>query len=178
MKALACLLMMTLSNPILARAAESPQPEAKFPPLTSTNLEKQTFHLPQDFAGERNLLFVAFERKQQDDVDTWLAKVKQFQAADPALAYYEIPTIDRLNPLARWFINNGMRGGIPDLGARQRTITLYLDKQPFKDSLRIPSEATISIFVVNKAGDVLWRAEGDFDAAKGESLPDYLRRSK
>jgi len=148
----------------------------KFPELTSTNLEKQTFHLPGDFAGERNLLFVAFTREQQEVVDTWLAQVKRFQAADPHLEYYEIPTIDRLNALTRWFINSGMRNGIPDLGARQRTITLYIDKQPFKESLRIPSETTIYIFVVNKAGDVLWWSDGAFDAAKGEALLAYLKK--
>ena len=35
-----------------------------FLPLKSETLEQQAVQLPQDFQGERNLLFIAFEREQ------------------------------------------------------------------------------------------------------------------
>jgi hypothetical protein len=46
-------------------------PEGTFPKLTAANLEKQAFSLPEDFAGDRNLLLIAFQREQQQNVDTW-----------------------------------------------------------------------------------------------------------
>lgn len=165
----------TVKTSIAAVAGDATKGPARFPEVTSENLEKKSFHLPHDFAGERNLLFVAFEREQQEQIDTWLKEVKGFKAVDAGLEYYEIPTIDQVNPVVRWFINRGMRGGIPDLGARERTITLYIDKTPFKESLQIPSESTIYVFVVNKTGEVLWRSEGSFSEAKGASLLEYLR---
>jgi hypothetical protein len=42
------------------------------------------------------------------------------------LAYYELPTIQSRNSFYKMFINEGMRAGIPNPKARERTIILYL----------------------------------------------------
>ena len=42
----------------------------RFPTLSSDNLERQAFTLPADFGGERNVVFVAFKREQQAEVDS------------------------------------------------------------------------------------------------------------
>ena len=152
-------------------------PEGTFPKLIASNLEKQTFSLPEDFAGDRNLLLIAFQREQQGNVDTWLHQMKRFEAL-PSFHYYELPTIDRLNPIARWFINSGMRRGIPDRNARARTITLYLDKPSFRNALNLPDEKQIYAVLVDRSGRVLWRAQGDFDESKAAGLEDVLRRPK
>jgi hypothetical protein len=148
---------------------------AKFPDLKASNLESREFNLPQDFGGERNLVLIAFQREQQEQLDTWLKEMTRFQEVDPAFQYYELPTIDKLNAVARWFIDSGMRRGIPDKNARARTITLYIDKQPFEDSLQLRSEKTVYALLVDRSGSVLWRAEGTFDEAKGESLRRALK---
>ena len=148
---------------------------AKFPELKASNLESREFNLPGDFAGERNLVLIAFQREQQEQLDTWLKEMKRFQEADPGFQYYELPTIDKLNPLMRWFIDSGMRRGIPDKNARARTITLYIDKKPFAESLQLPTEKTVYALLVDRSGNVLWRAEGTFDEAKGEALKKALR---
>jgi hypothetical protein len=151
---------------------------AHFPPVKASNLEKRGFSLPTDFEGDRNLVVVAFEREQQKDVDTWLHEMKRFEDVDPAFRYYELPTIERPNPLMRWFIDSGMRHGIPDHKARERTITLYLDKKTFCDALLIADQKKIYAFLIDRSGKVMWKAEGDFDAAKGESLKDALTRNR
>lgn len=150
-------------------------PEGKFPQLTASNLEKQTLSLPGDFAGDCNLLLIAFQREQQKNVDTWLHEMKRFESS-PGFHYYELPTIDRLNPVVRWFIDSGMRRGIPDRKARARTITLYLDKSSFRRALNLPDEKQIYAVLTDRTGRVLWRAEGDFDEAKALSLKQALTR--
>ena len=145
-------------------------PRAHFPAVKASNLEKRELSLPADFEGERNLLLVAFEREQQKDVDTWLREMKRFEESDPGFLYYELPTIQRPVALARWFIDSGMRRGIPDRKARERTITLYLDKKPFCDALLITDQKKIYALLVDRAGKILWRSEGDFDETKGASL--------
>ena len=90
------------------------------------------------------------------------------------LRYYELPTIDKLNPITRWFINNGMRSGIPDKTQRARTITLYIDKRPFKTSLNLAAEDTIYALLLDRAGLVVWRASGDYTEEKGKSLEQFL----
>jgi len=149
----------------------------KFPALNSETLEKQAVRLPQDFRGERNLLLIAFKREQQKDIDTWLMQMKRYEDIDKGFRYYEIPTIERMNGFMRWFIDNGMRRGIPDVKARERTITLYIDKEPFKKSLQIADENQIYAMVVDRPGNVLWYATGPYDDANGKSLQEFLEKS-
>ncbi len=153
-----------------ALQAANPPDSAVFPPVATESLAGKKYALPQDFEGERNLVIIAFEREQQANVDTWLHQIKQFGQLDSGLRVYELPTISRLDPFRRWFINTGMRRGIPDKSARARTLTLYLDKQAFKKSLQLESEKTIYALLVNRAGQILWRAEGDYDDNKAASL--------
>ncbi len=147
---------------------------ARFPVVMSANLEGRTFTLPRDFEGELNVVFVAFERQQQRDVDSWVPFVKSLLARTPDAEYYEIPTIKRMVAPMRWMINRGMRGGIDDLGARERTITLYLDKEPFKRTLGIATEQEIHVLVVDRAGRVRWRTAGAFSEDKGQGLASAL----
>ena len=147
---------------------------AKFPVVTSANLEGRTFTLPRDFDGELNVVFVAFERRQQRDVDSWVPFVKSLVSRTPETEYYEIPTIKRMVAPMRWMINRGMRGGIDDRGARARTITLYLDTEPFKRALGISAEQEIHVLVVDRAGNVRWRTAGAFSDEKGQGLARSL----
>lgn len=149
--------------------------EASFPRLIASNLEKRTFTLPGDFEGSRNLLLVAFQREQQQQVDTWLREMRRFEELDPEFRYYELPTIQSPNRLVRWFIDTGMRRGISDPKARARTITLYIDKRPFLKALGITDENRIYCFLINRSGQVLWRAEGEFDDSKAVSLHKYIQ---
>jgi hypothetical protein len=82
--------------------------------------------------------------------------MKRYEDLDNGFRYYEIPTIEKMNPLMRWFINTGMRHGIPDKKTRERTITLYIDKEPFKKSLQIPDEKKIYAMVVGPFGKCLF----------------------
>jgi hypothetical protein len=102
-----------------------------------------------------------------------LTQMKRYEDIDQGLRYYEIPTIEKMNSFMRWFINTG----IPDKNARERTITLYIDKDPFKKSLQIPDEKQIYAMDVDRSGNVLWRATGPYDEANGKSLQQLLEKS-
>jgi hypothetical protein len=156
----------------LLLAADKPT----FPALQASNLNGQEMQLPSALAGDLNLVLIAFQRGQQKNVDTWLAHLPKIQQAHPKFAYYELPVISRLNAVTRWFIDNGMRSGIPDKAQRARTITLYIDKQPFRNALALPSEDRIYALLLNKQGEVVWRAEGDYTEESGRSLTDFLSR--
>jgi hypothetical protein len=64
--------------------------------------------------------------------------------------------------MMRSFIDGGMRRGIPDAAVRAATITLYIDKDPFKRSLGIASEDDIYVLLVDRAGTIHWRARGAY----------------
>ena len=147
----------------------------QFPAVTGSNLQRQKLKLPQDFQGELNLVMIAFQQWQQTQVDTWIPFARQLEETYSGVRYYELPTIQRLNALARTFVNEGMRAGIPDPVARERTITLYLDKDAFRRALQLPGEDDIHVLLVDGQGTVLWRAEGDFTPEKGDSLVAAVR---
>jgi len=150
----------------------------QFPTLSGSNLKRQKLSLPQDLEGDLNLVLIAFQQWQQRQVDTWIPFARQLEKDHPAVRYYELPTIQRLNALARTFINEGMRAGIPDPLARERTITLYLDKPAFRQALQLPGEEDISVLLLDRQGQVLWRREGAFTPEKGESLAAVVQAGK
>jgi hypothetical protein len=142
----------------------------QFPAVTGSNLHRERIDLPQDLKGELNLVFIAFRQWQQSQVDTWVPFARKLEETHSGLRYYELPTIRRLNVLARTFVNEGMRAGIPDPVARDRTITLYLDKDSFRRTLQLSHEDDIHVLLLNQEGKVLWRAEGTFTQDKGDAL--------
>jgi hypothetical protein len=149
--------------------------EQVFPIISGYNLNRQEFEFPRDFGGELNLLIVPFKRYQQQIVDSWIPFVKEIEASFPTFIYYELPTIYEMPVLSRTLLNEGMRAGIPDVTARERTITLYLDKETFKNALRIPNEDDIYLFLVNQDGVILWRITGGYTIEKGEELIQFIQ---
>lgn len=141
-----------------------------FPRVQGANLERQPFTLPDDFEGEINLALIAFMREQQSDIDTWIPTARELARSHPGFRYYELPTISRGVPLARWWLDGAMRAGIPDRAARAATITLYLDKRAFREALNLPSENTIYTLLVDRMGRILWRAEGEWTEEKARGL--------
>lgn len=146
-----------------------------FPVVEGRNLEGQTLVMPRDFAGDVNVVFIAFKREQQADVDSWGAALDTLRARRPGLRVYELPTLAREYRLMRRIIDGGMRGGIPDSAVRAATITLYIDKDPFKRALGISNEDHIQVLLVDRGGRIRWQRSGRFTAALGAELDDALR---
>jgi hypothetical protein len=149
-----------------------------FPRAVGRNLEGRPFTLPFDLDGKLNVLVIAFKREQQADVDTWMPFLTKVAVSHPELRVYEIPTLARGYRLMQSFIDGGMRRGIPDPAVRAATITLYIDKAPFKRALRIADEDRIYVFLVDRDGRVHWRAEGPFDPAKSAELAGIAGRGR
>ena len=75
-----------------------------------------------------------------------------------------------MNPFYRMSLDLGMKMGIPDRAAREATITLYLDKDAYRQALQIPSEDTIVVLLIDRMGTILWRTEGPFDDSQSADL--------
>jgi hypothetical protein len=132
----------------------------RFPTVKGSNLAGKEFVLPDEIEAQYAIFMIAFQQYHQIDVNTWIPVVRDLSQDNDRLAYYELPTITRLNPAARSFIDSGMRGGIPDPIARATTITLYLDKSSFREVLNISNDEAIVILLVDREGEIYWRAEG------------------
>src|SRR4051794_1161150 len=142
----------------------------RFPSVEGSNLEDERFKLPTGFKSPLNVVIVAFKREQQSDVDTWTPFLRTLREGRRDLSVYELPTLGRRYRLMRSFIDGGMRRGIPDSTVRAATITLYIDKAPFRESLRLRDEDRIYVLLVDRQGRVFWRGEGRFDERTGAAL--------
>ena len=71
-----------------------------------------------------------------------------------------------MNFVSQTFIHEGMRAGISNPTTRQKTITLYIDKEEFQQALDIPHEDTIWVLVLDRQGNVLWCTEGAYSQEK------------
>ncbi len=153
-------------------------PRHIFPELLGSNLEGKEQRLPADFDKDLNLLVIAFKRKQQANINTWIESYQKLLESSTdlqeKLAFYELPTIKKMNMFIRFNINNGMRYGINDKKQRERTVTFYLEKESFKKRLAIESEQEIVTMLVNRAGDILWRNQGPSSPEKLDSLKEVL----
>ena len=152
----------------VASAPSLAQPPAiRFPVVHGRDLNGTERSLPSDFVGPVSLAFVAFEQRQQSDVDSWKPFVARMRVRFPSLGSYELPTIGRGYSIMRPVIDGGMRSAIHDESIRASTITLYIDVSGFAKSLGIESKKAIAILVVRPSGEVLAMRHGAFspDAA-------------
>ena len=165
--------VLLMASAKYSEANPSPGAQQTFPVLNVTDLNGKKMTLPRDFDASYNLCLIAFSRSQQSDVITWINGTKPIiQSA--GVSFYEMPTISRLPGFVRDFITAGMRRAIPDDTDRKHTITLFIDKTPFRQSLGLGTEKKIYAILVDRQGNVLWSASGDFTNEDGESLHESL----
>lgn len=155
--------------------AAADAPTGSFPNVTGRDLHGKDVGFPMAFAsGNYNVVIVAFTRKQQSLVDTWLPGLTSLAATNKDFRYYELPTIKKMNRVMKWVIFRGMQSGIKDAQARSRTVTLHIDKEPFKAQLGIKTEQDIFVFLTDNKGKIRWRTEGTFSEDKLRALKAHL----
>ncbi len=147
----------------------------RFPRLRVRDLTGRVLTTPDSFEGRNNLVFVAFRRQQQEIIDSWIPWLES-NATLHDLLFYEIPVLARRWVLLRPMIDGGMAAAIRDLQARRRTLTVYGNVNEMTRSLGITDRSTVSIFLVDRGGEILGRAAGPFDQMTAAHLLERARR--
>lgn len=150
---------------------------SSFPKVSGSNLNGLRFNLPDDFKSSLNIVVIAFKRQHTDLIEGWTSHLEDLVRTNPELKYYELPVLSASYSPFRWWIDGGMRAGIIDNEARERTITVYLNKRAFRKQLEIPDENTIYLFLVEKNGKIVWRAEGEFTKEKLQSMESIVKKA-
>lgn len=148
----------------------------QFPEVSGKNLKRKKLTFPAGFPARYTVVLMAFYRQQQADIDTWMPFASQIEKEYEDLAYVEFPVVYKMGPLGQFMLNEGMRAGIPDPKARERTITLYVDKANFLGQMGISSQEEIQVLLVETGGNILFRQSGRFTPEKGQSLVDALEQ--
>ena len=161
------LLMIACSH---ATPARNDDP-ARFPTLAADDLNGREVSLPADFPGDPTLVFVAFKRQQQSDVNQWVAAMRLEQRPD--VAWVELPTINAGFRIMKGFVDNGMRSGITDFASRARTISIY-GQSDLMTPLGINTTSQVLALVVRPNGVIVEQVQGLPDAAKLSKLNTAL----
>ena len=157
-----CLLLGVILASAPTMIADS-TPIIAFPEVKGKSLQGNEIVFPEVFKAQPyHVVMIAFEQEQQLEVNTWLPHLEKLAETRKDLDYFELPTINRMNALMRWIIYRGMRSGIKEDSSRRRTVTLHIDKDPFKESLKIETESTIYAFLVDSKGRVIWQGQGEW----------------
>jgi hypothetical protein len=145
-----------------------------FPSLRAQDLEGTARDLPGALDGDPSGVLVAFQRRQQAAVDSWLPWLAELRGRWPGVEVYELPTISRRWRPARGLIDGGMRSAIADSGTRRRTLTVYTDVGSVLRALGLEGTGTIAIVAVAPGGTIVWQGLGEFDPAKAAGLERAL----
>ncbi len=146
-----------------------------FPQLTGIDLEGVKRELPASFDKKLNIVVVAFQREQQENVNGWIEATKEVLVKNSDIGFYELPLIYELNAVSRRFVNNGMRRGVPGAEARKHTITVYTDREKFFELMKMKEEK-IYLLVLNQDGKILRRIEGDATKKNTAALMKFLKQ--
>ena len=147
---------------------------ARFPRLHARNLEGLDVVLPDAFAGDRNVVLVAFRREHQALVDSWVPWLEEQASMEPALRVFEVPVIGRLWAPMRRFIDGGMAASIKVPRILQRTLTVYGPVEALTTPLGIADRSTITVLLLDADGAVLWSCTGGHTEASAAELSAHL----
>jgi hypothetical protein len=142
------------------------------PPIKAADLNKKTVAWPQDFTAQHTLLLIAFRQGQQSNIDGWVKGMDLKASGAPS--WFEVPMINNPGSVGRWFIDNGMRSGIPNKADRARVVTLYGKKANMMKAMDIPNETQVHALVVDKAGKIIVRVSGDYSEDGAATLLQAL----
>jgi hypothetical protein len=164
-------LRCVLALPILVTMA-SVSLAGNIPRIESTDLNKKSIVWPDDLPNGKTILIVGFDSKQQPNIDSWVSGLRLNKANAPS--WYEIPLIDDPGAIGRWFINSGMRSGIPGVTTRSHVVTVYGDKAKIMRTMGISGETLVHVLVVNQKGEILTRVSGDYSADSAKRINTVL----
>jgi hypothetical protein len=148
--------------------------EISFPQLGARDLDGREMTLPAGLPGEWTVVIIAFQRQQQELVDSWLPWLEERAAVRPWLRFAELPAIGLQWQPARRVIDGGMAAAIRDQQTRRRTLTVYTDLRRVTAPLDISDRNTIWLFLTDRTGRVRWRGSGGWDRATADGLTAAL----
>ncbi|HZZ38098.1 MAG TPA: hypothetical protein VFE06_03130 [Acidobacteriaceae bacterium] len=161
---------MLLSSALTCLPAAQERKPAIFPNVAGYSLDKDKVVFPSGMQGQTDLLLVSFAPEQQKDIDSWLPAAQALQHTNFQFRWYELPISNRENFVFRWWETSSIRSDQTDPEAWPWIVPLFVDRHSFQHDLAIPNEKQVVALLVNRQGQILWRASGSMTPDKRASL--------
>lgn len=147
----------------------------QFPSIRGTSLSGRQYTLPGQLEGRWNIVALAFARGHQDELDTWAPTLGVLERRHPDLRSYTLAVLSRGRGLLRWYQDTMLRMAILDRAARARVIPIHVDRAAFRRQIGLADEPRPCLLLLDRAGQILWRAEGLCDPNQADRLAAELR---
>jgi hypothetical protein len=164
---LVALLLASALTPLLAA---QPQKPAVLPAVSGYNLDKDKVTFPSGMAGQTDLLLISFAPEQQKEIESWLPAAQALQHTNFQFRWYQLPISNKENFVFRWWETSSLRSDQTDPETWPWIVPLFVDRHKFQHDLAIPNEKQVVALLVNRQGQILWRASGPMTPEKRASL--------
>lgn len=157
-----------------------------FPAMDAEALTSRPMTLPGDISGKYTLLGMAFSKKSEEELNTWMGPVYERFLQKPTgglgqlfssyafdVNIYFIPMYTGVNAVAA---GAAKKQAIRHLDARlHEHVLFYTGKlQPFKDSLGFDRRDTPYFFVLDEEGVIVYATSGNYSDAKMDQILELL----
>jgi hypothetical protein len=145
---------------------------SRFPTIQGEKLSGESVTLPDYYLGKPILLLVGYEQESQFDIDRWMLALLQLKVN---ITVIEVPTIESLGArLAKSFINEGMRRGIPqeDWGA---VVTVYNDAAKIREFLGNEGGRNAHVALLDSEGKLRWFHNRGFSPAQALQIIEMIK---
>jgi hypothetical protein len=146
----------------------------RFPTLEARDLEGKRIRVPDDLPSGPRIVLLPFQRWHQLLVDGWSRPIKALAETYPQLTVWEVPALSRRYIAGRFYIDGGMRAGIPDTNVRRHTLTSYTDLPALARELELPDFQTVHVFLLDDSGEIVWRGSGQVGEEQFDELAAAL----
>jgi hypothetical protein len=164
------LVALLLFSALTSLQAAQTQKPATFPTVSGYNLNKDKVLFPSGMQGQMDLLLVSFAPEQQKEIDSWLPAAQALQHTNFQFRWYELPLASKENFIFRWWETSSLRSDQTDPESWPWIVPLFVDRHKFQQDLAIPNEKQAVALLVNRQGQILWRASGPMTPDKRASL--------
>lgn len=145
----------------------------RFPTFISQTLLHQPLTVPAGLPSDRTLALISFKKVHQAATESWIKGLNL--RSDRSISWMRIPVInDPGTPTARSAVEDKLLQRYRDETERARLVPLFADRSSFLRSTGLSGTDQAYAMVINREGNVLAWAEGEFDAEKAEMLRETL----
>lgn len=137
----------------------------RLPQFDGESLAGDSVTFPAVLSTDCVLLVVPFSREQQMSLVSQLPALDQLTEAYPTCAFYDVPVITDIPGPVRMGALTGMKL-LLDEALHDNVVIAFVDNRDlFLEAMAIPNTAGLQAFILNRAGEVLWRRDGPIDEA-------------
>lgn len=142
----------------------------KVPTLSAKRLDQTQVVIPQQLPAQRTIAVVSFRRDQRVQAQRWIEGLGLEQRSD--IAWLQVPVWGLQDLAERESIEQDLAQRYPSPSDKAHVLPVFTDRDDLVRALGLGSTDQASVLVLDRDGNVLARAEGDFDESKAQALRD------